>query len=207
MEANSSFGSSSSVQKTKKLVGMAIFTAVVVVLQVIAYAVKVGPVSVTLVLIPVVVGAAMYGVGAGAFLGGVFGVVVLIGTISGVDPGAFVLWSARPLITALLCLVKGIAAGYLAGVVFKAIAKKPKYLYLGVIIAAIVSPVVNTGIFLAAMVIFYHDTLVSWAGGTSLVYFTLIGLTGWNFIVELGSNIILSPVAVRVIKAGKRSAV
>jgi uncharacterized membrane protein len=206
MENSRSIGRGSSVEKTRKLVGMAIFTAVVVVLQVIAYAVKVGPVSITLVLIPVVVGAAMYGVGAGAFLGGVFGLVVLIGTISGVDPGAFMLWTANPVITALLCLVKGIAAGWLAGLVFKAIARNPKYMYVGVIVAAIVSPIVNTGIFLAAMVLFYHDTLVAWAGGTDIAYYTLIVLTGWNFVVEFGTNIVLSPVAVRVIRAGKRSA-
>jgi uncharacterized membrane protein len=205
MNTSGSIGRSSSVQKTRKLVGMAIFTAIVVVLQVIAYYVKIGTFSVTLVLVPIVVGAALYGAGAGAFLGGVFGVVVAIGTISGIDPGAFILWSARPLITVLLCLVKGIAAGWLAGIVYRVIARKWKY--LGVIVAAIVSPVVNTGIFLAAMVLFFHETLVAWAGGTSLVYFTLIGLTGVNFLLEMGLNIILSPAVVRIVKVGKSSAV
>jgi uncharacterized membrane protein len=204
MENSRSIGRSSSVEKTRKLVGMAILTAIIVVLQVIAYYVKIGTFSVTLVLIPIVVGAAIYGVKAGAFLGGVFGVVVAIGTISGIDAGAFILWSERPLITVLLCLVKGIAAGYLAGVVFKAIARKN--MYLGVIVAAIVSPVVNTGIFLAAMVLFFHDTLVSWAGGTSLAYFTFIGLAGVNFLLEMLINVVLSPAVVRILKAGKRSA-
>ncbi len=194
---------SSSVNKTRKLVGMAIFTALVVVLQVLAYYIKVGPISITLVLIPIVVGAAMYGPGAGAFLGGVFSVVVLIGTVSGIDAGALILWTAKPLTTFLLIFVKGIAAGWLAGLVYSAIARKRRY--LGVIVAAIVCPLVNTGIFLLAMTLFYHDILVQWAGGTSIVYFTLIGLTGINFLVELGSNIVLSPVAVRVINVGKNT--
>ncbi len=202
MNNSRSTGRSSSVEKTRKLVGMAILTAIIVVLQVVAYYVKIGTFSVTLVLIPIVVGAAIYGVKAGAFLGGVFGVVVVVGTISGVDPGAFILWSERPLMTVLLCLVKGIAAGFMAGVVYRVIAKK--MMYVGVIVAAIVSPVVNTGIFLAAMVLFYHDTLVTWAGGTSLVYFTLIGLTGLNFLLELIINVVLSPAVVRILKAGKR---
>ncbi len=201
MSSIASNSNSSSIQKTRKLVGMAIFTAVVVVLQVIAYYIKIGPVSVTLVLIPIVVGAAIYGAGAGAYLGGVFGVVVVIGCISGIDAGGFILWSAKPLLTVLVCLVKGIAAGYLAGIVYRVIAKKKRY--LGVIFAAIVCPLVNTGLFLLAMVFLFHDTLVAWAAGTSLIYFTLIGLTGTNFLLELISNIVLSPAAVRIIKAGK----
>jgi uncharacterized membrane protein len=182
---------------------MAIFTALVVILQVIAYYIKIGPISVTLVLIPIVVGAAMYGVGAGAFLGGVFGVVVLIGTISGIDPGAYILWSAKPLITALLCIVKGVAAGFLAGLVYSAIAKKRRY--LGVIVAAIVCPVVNTGIF-SFWRWYCFITIFSSSGGagTSLIYFTLIGLTGTNFLLELGSNIVLSPAAVRIHQGRQR---
>lgn len=193
----------SSVSKTRKLVGMAIFTALVVVLQVISYYVKVGPFSVTFVLIPVVVGAALYGAGSGAFLGGVFAVVVIIGCISGVDAGGFILWSANPLYVILICLAKGILAGWLAGIVYKAIAKQGKHLYLGVLAAAIVSPVVNTGIFLLGMTLLFHETLVAWAGGISLVYFAFIGLAGINFLVELGSNVVLSTVAVRIIKASK----
>ena len=194
-------GRGSSVQNTKKLVGMAIFTALVIVLQMLSYYIKIGTFSVTLVLIPVVVGAALYGVGAGAFLGGVFGVVVTIGCISGIDPGGFILWSAKPLLTVLVCIVKGLAAGYLAGLVYRVIARKQQY--AGVIAAAIVCPVVNTGVFLLAMVFLFHETLVAWAGGTSLVYYTLIGLTGTNFLLEVVSNIVLSPAAVRIIKVGK----
>jgi uncharacterized membrane protein len=206
METSRTF-SSSSVQKTKKLVGMAILAAIVVVLQLLAYAISNFtplPVGITLVLIPVVVGSAIYGAGAGAFLGGVFGIVVMIACITGFDKGGAILYGSRPLITILLCLVKGVAAGYFAGIVYRLIAKKN--MYLGVILAAIVCPIVNTGIFLAAMVFFYHDTLVAWAGGTNLVYFTLIGLTGINFLIEIGSNIVLGPVAVRIISAGKRGA-
>jgi uncharacterized membrane protein len=193
----------SSVSKTKKLVGMAILAAIVVVLQIVAYAVKVGPVSITLVLIPIVVGAAVYGVNAGAFLGGVFGVVVTIACITNTDIGGAILWYSSPILTTLLCLVKGIAAGWIAGLVYRVIVNKSKKTFLGVILAAIVAPVINTGIFIMAMVLLYHDTLVAWAGGTSIAYFALVGLAGWNFVLELGLNIVLGPIAVRIIKAGK----
>ena len=59
--------------ETRVLTGVAIFTAIVVVLQLLGSFVRFGPFSVSLVLIPIVVGAAMYGAGAGAWLGFVFG--------------------------------------------------------------------------------------------------------------------------------------
>ena len=70
---------------TQKLVTLAIFTALIIVLQLTANVAKIGPVSITLSLVPIVVGAALYGTGAGAYLGGVFGLVVLMCCISGMD--------------------------------------------------------------------------------------------------------------------------
>ena len=64
--------------KTRRLAGLALFTAIVVVLQLLGSFIKVGPFAVSLVLIPIVVGAAVYGVKACAWLGFVFGVVVTI---------------------------------------------------------------------------------------------------------------------------------
>ena len=206
MENIRQYPGGSSVGKTRKLVGMAILAAIVVVLQLLAYAISNFtplPVSITLVLIPVVVGSAIYGVQAGAFLGGVFGLIVLVGCITGMDKGGQFLLGSRPIITILLCLVKGIAAGYFAGLVYKAVAKKEKRIYTGVFLAAIICPVINTGIFLAAMAIFFQDALNAWAGGQPIVYFMLIGLAGVNFLIELGLNIVLGPIAVRIIKAGK----
>ena len=69
----------SSLEKTKALVGMAIFTAIVVVLQVIATALgRMGLTPPSLVLIPIVIGSAVYGLKTGAWLGLVFGIVVLL---------------------------------------------------------------------------------------------------------------------------------
>ena len=82
-------------------------TAIIVVLQVVASFVKFGPFSITLALAPIIIGAALYGAGAGAWLGAVFGVVVLIACIAGWDYGGNVLFTANPLLTAALCIVKG----------------------------------------------------------------------------------------------------
>ncbi len=195
---------SSTTRKTHLLVGMAIFAALVVVLQLLASVIKIGTFNITLVLIPIVVGAAVYGPVAGMFLGGVFGAVVTLACITGADPGGAILWSANPFGTALVCMLKGMAAGWLAGLTYTAIAHR--YTYLGVVAAAIICPVVNTGIFLLAMATIFRGTLVEWAGGSSLVYFVFIGLVGVNFLLELAINAVLSPIVVRIIHVGRKEA-
>ena len=64
--------------KIRRMVGVAILAAIVVVLQSVGSFIRFGSVPVSLVLIPIVVGAAMYGPGAGAVLGSVFSIVVLL---------------------------------------------------------------------------------------------------------------------------------
>ena len=95
----------------QKLTGIAIFTAIVVILQAIGAAIRFGPFSVSLVLLPIVVGAALYGPAAGAWLGFVFSVVVLV---SG-DAAAFLAVNVPG--TLITVLVKGTAAGLVAGLV------------------------------------------------------------------------------------------
>ena len=187
--------------KTFKLVGLAILTAIIIVLQVITTFVHFGPFSITLALIPIVVGAAVYGVSAGAYLGAVFSVVVIIMSMTGGDPGGFIVWSANPLMCVILCMVKGTLAGFEAGVHYRALENNNKI--LASVVAAFVSPIVNTGIFVLGMMIFFKDTLVSWAGGTEVIYYIIFGLTGVNFLIELGVNVVLSPVVVRIVDVVK----
>ena len=96
-------------EKTRRLAGLALFTALIVILQLLGSFIRFGPVSVSLVALPIVVGAAVYGSAAGLWLGFVFGMVVLL---SG-DAAAFFAFSVPG--TLLTVLVKGIACGGLAG--------------------------------------------------------------------------------------------
>lgn len=189
-------------EKTRRLVGMALFTAIVVVLQLLGSFIKVGTFAINLTLIPIIVGAALYGKKAGAWLGFVFSVVVVIMCITGADAGGFILWSANWFSTLLICILKGTAAGFLAGVIYKLLEKKNRY--VGVGLAAVVCPVVNTGIFILGLSTMFKDVLVSWAGGTDVVYYVITGLVGVNFLLELLINVVLSPVIVRLIKIGKK---
>ena len=190
-------------EKTRRLTGLALMTAIIVVLQVVASFVKFGPFSITLALAPIIIGAALYGAGAGAWLGGVFGVVVFIACVAGWDVGGNILFTANPLLTCILCIAKGALAGLVAGAVFRALSIHSPI--AASIVAGIVCPVVNTGIFCIGLAFGFHDVLVAWAGGTDLIYYIIFGLTGVNFLLELAINLVLSTVIVRVVRTRKHT--
>ncbi|MGI6279858.1 MAG: ECF transporter S component [Acutalibacteraceae bacterium] len=185
--------------KSTKAAVLGLFTAIVVVLQMMSYFIKIGTFNLSLVLIPIVLAAVMYGPKYAGILGGVFGAVVAVATITGLDAGAFILFSASPVVTVLLCFVKGIAAGVVAGLIARPLVDKN--LYLAVILAAVAAPVVNTGIFIVAMFLFFREILAEWAAGADLLYFAIFGLVGINFLIELLVNVVLSPVVLTVTRA------
>ena len=181
------------------LTGVAIFTAVVIVLQMLGSFIRFGPFSISLVLIPIVVGAALYGPGAGAWLGFVFSMAVLL---SG-DAGAFLAVNVPG--TIITVIAKGVCAGFAAGAVFRALEKVN--IWLAVICAALVCPVVNTGLFLVGCELFFMETITGWgkaAGFDNVGKFMILGLVGGNFLFEVLTNIILSPVILRLIRIGRK---
>lgn len=189
--------------KVRRMTGLAILTAIIIVLQVVCTFIKFGPFSITLALAPIIVGAALYGVGAGAFLGAVFGAVVLLTGIFGWDGGTVLfLMGMNTAATVAICIVKGAAAGWLAGLVYKAISGKN--VYAGVVTAGVVCPVVNTGLFILGMMTFFMSTLQSWADGQAVIYYVIFGLTGLNFLVEVAVNILLAAAITRIIRASGR---
>ena len=185
--------------RTRKLTGVAIFTALVIVLQLLGSFIKFGPFSVSLTLIPIVVGAALYGPAAGAWLGLIFGIVVLV---SG-DASPFLAVSVPG--TVFTVLVKGALAGFISGLVYKAL--RNSNVWVASICAALVCPVVNTGVFLLGCKLFFMDTLAEWAtafGFENVGRYMIFGLVGGNFLFELLFNIVLSPVIVRLINIASK---
>lgn len=186
-------------KKVRNMVGIGLFTAIVVVLQFLGGGIRFGMFSVSLVLVPIVVGAAVYGPGAGAFLGFAFGLAVLL---SG-DAGAFMV--VNPLGTVITVLAKGIFCGLFAGLVYHLVAKRSQL--AGVFTAAAVCPVVNTGIFLLGCKLFFYETVAAWgaaAGYENVGAYMFLGLAGVNFILEFAVNLLLAPVITRLIALGKK---
>lgn len=189
---------SESMSKTQKLTLLALLTAIVVVLQLLGSFIRFGGFSVSLVLVPIVLGAAILGVGAGAWLGLVFGVTVLV---SG-DAAAF--FSINALGTVVTVLGKGILAGLAAGAVYKLLEKKS--VLAATIAAAVVCPVVNTGIFFLGCVTFFIKAISEIAAGQgqNVFAFIIFVYIGGNFLFELLFNVVLAPVILRLVAVAKK---
>lgn len=185
--------------KTEKLVLGAIMTGLVIILQLIGSGTTFfGPFSTAVALIPIVLGAAMCGTAIGAWLGFAFGMVVLL------SGGAALFFAFDVPGTIITVLVKGTACGFAAGVVYKLLSKYNKF--FAALAAAIVCPFVNTGMFLLGCYIFFMDSATQIADTLGLTVSGMAvfwALAMGNFALEIISNVILSPVIVRILKFNK----
>lgn len=186
--------------KIKRMAGVALLMAMVVVLQLVGSMIPpVGGFSISLVLIPIVIGSALYGPKTGALLGATFGVVVTINCITGADLGGQMVFQANPVICILVVLAKGTLAGFLSGCVYYAL--KGVHAYVAMVLAAVICPVVNTGVFVLCMMTFFKDVLAAWAGGGDIIAYIFSGLLLCNFVPELIINVLFSPAGQRILHA------
>ena len=193
----------------KRLVGMAMLIAIVVVLQSIAKYLTFGNISFALVLVPIIIGAAIYGKLAGAILGAVFGLMTFFGAMNSPYFDGL-LFHTSPVLCFLICILKAVAAGYCSGLVYQigtCKSNEPKRVYVSSLLAALTAPIVNTGIFCVGVLVFFYDVLSGSAmeGGKSAIAFLFLVLVGVNFLVELAINLICAPVINTVIRVYRKN--
>ena len=182
---------------TKKLVGLALFTAIVVVLQMLGSFIRFGVFSISLTLVPIVVGAALYGPLAGAWLGFVFGVVVLL------QPDTAFFLGYNPAATVFVCLTKGLCAGLCAGLVYHLVERFNRY--AAVVAAAVVCPIVNSGLFFIGSALFFIPLIEQQLSGPGQgIKFVILTMIGGNFLFEMLFNIVLAPGILRVVNLGEK---
>ena len=190
-------------KKIERMVGIALLMALVVLMQFLSGIIPpIGGFAISLVLIPIVLGAAIYGPGAGALLGATFGTVVYINCVTGADPGGAMVFQANPVLCLLVVMGKGILAGVASGWAYKLL--KGKNPYIAMLCAAVVCPLVNTGVFVASMFAFFIEVLSAWASGGDLVGYVLTGLIVANFVPELIINMVFSPAGQRIMGVVKK---
>ena len=186
---------------TSRLVMAAMMTTLVIVFQVLAtYTTFFGPFSTAIGLIPIAIGACICGPLVGAWLGLVFGIVVIA------TGNAALFFAFSVFGTVVTVLLKGAACGFCAGLTYKLLEKKLKF--VAAIVAALVCPIVNTGIFLLGSAVFfmpYAEAIGELVGVAEAGFGVFIALAFGNFLVEVLMNVLLSPVFVRIIKIIKPS--
>ncbi len=194
-------------QNILRLVQLGLLSGLIILLQTVFVIPLPGSLTLSLVLVPIVVGAVLYGAAAGALLGGVFGLLVSVMAMQGrLGLLTNMMVAYNPVLTVLICMLKGIAAGWLAGRVNGAFKKRP---LIGIFSAAAVAPLANTGIFVAGMLTVFRGVMMDFAadigmGGANAVYFAIVVLVGINFVIEFGANLLLSPAIASIVKAVKK---
>lgn len=185
-----------------KLVLTAVFMAITAFLQLFASSFTVGTVSFSIVLIPIVICGILAGAAGGALCGLTFGVITMVGGITGGDLFTATLMQSGTrgfIITTLICLVKATAAGLLSALVYKVL--KNKNNFVAVICAAATAPIVNTGLFILGALTLSDVLSAAFTNGGSVIQFLVIGCAGVNFIIEFLVNIIFAPAIYQLIKA------
>lgn len=186
-----------------RFVVTAVLAAVVLILQWFVGGVTFGGFTVTFTLVPIILGAVLYGPGVGAILGCVFSLAVVGQIVTGaIDLGSLTMFAQNPFATVAIVLVKGTAAGAVAGFISKALSQKN--LKLSVVLSAIAAPLTNTGIFLLGFCTVFSNLLTDWTaanGFANAFVFIFAGLVGLNFVIELALDLLLVPAILTVIKA------
>ena len=187
--------------RTEKLVLAAMMTALVITFQLLAtYTAFFGPFSTAIGLIPIAIGACLCGPVIGAWLGFVFGIVVLV------TGGATLFFAFSIPGTIITVLLKGAAAGFVAGLIYKLLSKKIGF--FAAIFASLACPLVNTGIFLLGSAVFfmpYAEAIGEAVGIEAAGFGVFIALALGNFLIEVAMNTVLSPIFVRILRIRKKT--
>ena len=167
-------------KKIEKMTQIAIFSAIIVILQLLATYINFGTFSITLTLIPIIIAGAVFGVGFGTLMGLVFGLTVTVIILISPDPSSALMLSTHPFITISIVLLKGTLAGFVGALAYKLLSKKVKQ-PIAITISAALAPITNTLVFCLGLFLFFETGLKE-----------LIGIVAsTNFIVELLINVLL----------------
>ncbi len=147
---------------------------------------NIGPLAISLNMIPVAIGAVALGPGGGAFLGAVFGITSCLQCvgIGGTSAMGVILFEINPLLTILQRFATRVLAGWLTGVVYRGL-HRVHLRYAGYA-AGFCAALFNTAFFMAALVLLFGNTpyLQNLIAGRNILVF-ILSFVGINALVEL----------------------
>lgn len=177
----------------KKITGCAVLTTVEIVMIIISNYISIGPVNMNLSLVPIALGALLYGPWVGAILGLVNGVITILSPYTGL------FLAISPLGTVVVCLLKTSLAGFTCGMVYKLFEKK--HSFLGTFVSSLLVPIINTGLFIVGCYIFFSSWVIQGSASYSNQFtFFLMGVLGWNFLFEVLISTLLAPTVHQIVK-------
>lgn len=189
---------------TQKLTQLALLTAIIILMAFtpIGY-IKTFGVEITLLVIPVTVGAIVAGPAAGAFLGGVFGVTSFIQCF-GMSAFGAALLAINPIATLFMCLVPRILMGWIAGLIFVGL-RKGGFKEIAYPVASLSGALLNTIFFMITLLVFFYrsDFIQGLAGsfGSKNIFQFVIALVGINGLVEAITCFLIGTAIARALDA------
>ena len=171
-----------------KLTLTAVFLAIIIVMSFtpLGY-LKIGTVEISLLTIPVAAGAAILGIGGGAFLGLAFGISSLIQCF-GMSAFGTALMGINPVFTAIMCIVPRVFVGIVPALIYKALENKNLQVNVASLIAFLAAAITNTVLFVGSFILFFGRTefysgLETQFGTTGIIAF-FAAFVGVNGIIE-----------------------
>ena len=182
--------------KTQYLAQLALLTAVLLVLKLTPIGtIQITPVlSMTLVIIPVSLGAMLLGPAAGAILGLIFGCLSYYDAMSGIKlPG--LLFQVNPIHTAVLCIVTRVLVGFLTGWIFRLVKKIDRSNTVCYFVGGLSANLLNTLLFMGYIVLAFYKSepvqnIVATLGATSPIMFVVLAV-GVQGILEAATGLII----------------
>lgn len=173
-------------QQIVRMTELAVLTAIIILMAFtpIGY-IKTAGLEITLITIPVIIGAIVLGPGAGAFLGAVFGITSLLQAVLGLSPFGVMLLEINPFFCFLVCIPTRILMGLCTGLIYKAFKTKNVLAYS---VSGLSGALLNTLFFMTTLVALYWRTdyiqgLAESIGATNVFLFVAL-FVGINGLVE-----------------------
>ena len=164
--------------------------------------------EITLIVVPVTVGAVTLGPAAGAVLGAVFGITSFIQCF-GMSPFGAVLLSINPAATFIVCIVSRILMGWLTGMIYQGLKNIQQIKKAALVITNLIGPLLNTFFFMSTLLLFfYHTEYISGLAksmGASNVFAFVAAFVGVNGVIEAAACFILGSAISRALQAALKS--
>lgn len=145
--------------RTLYLVQLAILAAILLFLELTGIGfIKTLGLEFTIMTVPVIIGAIILGPGAGAVLGGIFGLTSFWQAVSGKSPFGVLLLNLNPLGAIMTTIPTRILMGLLCGLIFRALKKRMENVNLPYLIASLSGALLNTVFFMSVLILFYYQS-------------------------------------------------
>jgi len=144
---------------TRYLVELALFIAIILVMKLTGLSsIPVGPLNMTLTMVPIAIGAMLLGPLAGGVLGTFYGFTSLYDAVSGASVMTGIFFQISPLNTVILCVVTRAIVGAATGWLFRLFRRADKRHTLCYFLGGLAAPLLNTILFMGYIVLVFYRT-------------------------------------------------